>query len=212
MDEWISKKELLKVTGISYGQLYRWKREGLIPDKWFVKRSVYTGQETFLPRERILERIQFILDSKDSHSFQEIAAMLSPDANSRIYEAAMLMAIPNTLTPMGAMMDITGTEKINHAQALLILLAARASRTCSLSESEISTILKALWKWQKEFNLTQQSDGAIALLKTRAGLIPLYLHRESALEAGADGRIVFHMTITDMQTEFTKKLNELEEE
>ena len=134
MEEWISKKELLKVTGISYGQLYRWKREGLIPDAWFVKRSAYTGQETFLPRKRILERIQFILGSKDSHSIHEIADLLSPNANSRIYDAALLMSIPNTLTPMGIMMDITGTEKINHAQAILILLAAKIARTCSMTK------------------------------------------------------------------------------
>ena len=45
----ISKKDLLKTTGISYGQLYRWKREGLIPEEWFVKRSSPTGQETYFP-------------------------------------------------------------------------------------------------------------------------------------------------------------------
>ena len=43
----ISKKDLLKEMNISYGQLYRWKREGLIPDEWFNKQSVSTGQETF---------------------------------------------------------------------------------------------------------------------------------------------------------------------
>ena len=57
MDELISKKDLLQETGISYGQLYRWKRERLIPDAWFEKRSSYTGQETFFPRTLILERV-----------------------------------------------------------------------------------------------------------------------------------------------------------
>ena len=71
MDE-ISKKELLAETGISYGQLYRWKREGLIPDEWFVKRAAYTGQETWFPRERILERIGMILERKDDQSLEEI--------------------------------------------------------------------------------------------------------------------------------------------
>jgi len=71
MDE-ISKKDLLAETGISYGQLYRWKREGLIPEEWFVKRSAFTGQETFFPKERILERIGMILDMKDEQSLEEI--------------------------------------------------------------------------------------------------------------------------------------------
>lgn len=70
--EEISKKELLEKTGISYGQLYRWKREGLIPEEWFVKKSSYTGQETFFPRDRMLERIGVILEKKDDRSLEEI--------------------------------------------------------------------------------------------------------------------------------------------
>jgi DNA-binding transcriptional MerR regulator len=71
MDE-ISKKELLAQTGISYGQLYRWKREGLIPEEWFVKRSAFTGQETFFPRTRMLERVRAILTLKDGLSLDQI--------------------------------------------------------------------------------------------------------------------------------------------
>ena len=68
----ISKKELLAQTGISYGQLYRWKREGLIPEEWFEKRSAYTGQETFFPRKQVLERIEAIQAQKDDLSLSEI--------------------------------------------------------------------------------------------------------------------------------------------
>ena len=57
----ISKKDLLVVTGISYGQLYRWKRQQLIPEEWFIKKASYTGQETFFPREQIISRIETIL-------------------------------------------------------------------------------------------------------------------------------------------------------
>ena len=45
--ELISKKELLEKYAISYGALYRWKRKGLIPEDWFIKKSTVTGQETF---------------------------------------------------------------------------------------------------------------------------------------------------------------------
>ena len=68
----ISKKELLAQTGISYGQLYRWKREGLIPEEWFEKRSAYTGQETFFPRTLIMERIEIIQAQKEDLSLSEI--------------------------------------------------------------------------------------------------------------------------------------------
>ena len=38
-EELISKKELLDRFGISYGALYRWKRKGLIPEDWFIKKA-----------------------------------------------------------------------------------------------------------------------------------------------------------------------------
>ena len=61
----ISKKDLLLATGISYGQLYRWKRKGLIPEDWFVRKSTFTGQETFFPREKMLARVERVLSMKD---------------------------------------------------------------------------------------------------------------------------------------------------
>lgn len=76
----ISKKDLLAITGISYGQLYRWKRERLIPEEWFIKQSAYTGQETFFPREQILSRVKSILDLKDKYSLEELAKILAPEA------------------------------------------------------------------------------------------------------------------------------------
>ena len=79
----ISKKDLLKTTGISYGQLYRWKREGLIPEEWFVKRSSPTGQETYFPQEKILKRIHAIQQLKDSYSLEELARILTPEVSNR---------------------------------------------------------------------------------------------------------------------------------
>ncbi len=76
----ISKKEVLRLTGISYGQLYRWKRMGLIPEAWFIRRSTFTGQETFFPKEKIIKRIQEILKLKEEHSLEELVRLLSPEA------------------------------------------------------------------------------------------------------------------------------------
>ena len=69
----ISKKDLLKKYGISYGALYRWKRKGLIPEDWFIKRSTVTGQETFFPERLICERIELIQAKKDEASLDELA-------------------------------------------------------------------------------------------------------------------------------------------
>lgn len=74
----ISKKDLLDLTGISYGQLYRWKRKNLIPEEWFIKKSTYTGQETFFPREKILDRIDKIMNMKDDVMLDDMAEIFSP--------------------------------------------------------------------------------------------------------------------------------------
>ncbi len=76
LDE-ISKKDLLSITGISYGQLYRWKRQGLIPEEWFIKKASFTGQETYFPKDLVLDRIDKILELKDLKSLEEIADIIN---------------------------------------------------------------------------------------------------------------------------------------
>jgi hypothetical protein len=73
----ISKKELLDLTGISYGQLYRWKRKKLIPEEWFIRKSTFTGQETFFPKQTMLARIHNIINMKDDLSLDDLAGKLS---------------------------------------------------------------------------------------------------------------------------------------
>lgn len=76
-DALISKKELLALTGISYGALYRWKRKQLIPEDWFIKKSTFTGPETFFPREQVLERIAKIQEMKEQLSLDDLAVTFS---------------------------------------------------------------------------------------------------------------------------------------
>ncbi|MCM3040902.1 YhbD family protein [Paenibacillus motobuensis] len=78
-EDLISKKELLDLTGISYGQLYRWKRKNLIPEQWFIRKSSFTGQETFFPRDKIIRRIDKILNMKDDLSLDALADVFSPN-------------------------------------------------------------------------------------------------------------------------------------
>ncbi|MGZ4033183.1 MAG: YhbD family protein [Tumebacillaceae bacterium] len=77
-EELISKKDLLELKDISYGQLYRWKRKSLIPEDWFIRKSTFTGQETFFPKERILARIDKIINMKEDLSLDELADLFSP--------------------------------------------------------------------------------------------------------------------------------------
>jgi DNA-binding transcriptional MerR regulator len=95
----ISKKELLELTGISYGQLYRWKRKSLIPEDWFVRKSTFTGQETFFPKEKILARVDQIKNMKDGLSLDELADMFSPSPSEiavRFEDVAKQNIVTNT--------------------------------------------------------------------------------------------------------------------
>ena len=76
-NELISKKELLETYEISYGALYRWKRMGLIPEEWFIKKATVTGQETFFPRKLICKRMELIQKQKDDVSLDELAKRFS---------------------------------------------------------------------------------------------------------------------------------------
>ena len=87
----ISKKELLELTEISYGQLYRWKRKNLIPEEWFIKKSTFTGQETFFPKEMILDRVEKIKNMKGDISLDDLADMLSPNLMETVLEREKLV-------------------------------------------------------------------------------------------------------------------------
>ena len=89
----ISKKDLLKEMNISYGQLYRWKREGLIPDEWFIKQSVSTGQETFFKRSLIIPRIKQILSLKDKYELQEINKLFTENNDKQNFKARDVILI-----------------------------------------------------------------------------------------------------------------------
>lgn len=83
-EELIAKKDLLEQMQISYGQLYRWKRKQLIPESWFIRKATFTGQETFFPKKKILERIQAISEMKDTLSLDELAERFSPQSVAKI--------------------------------------------------------------------------------------------------------------------------------
>ena len=134
----ISKKEVLEVTGISYGQLYRWKREGLIPEEWFRKRPSKTGQETYLPRELILERIQFILGHKDSCSIEEMAGLLAHDSREGEFSAELMAQ----LTEIDA--DIRHAlreSSCSRMEAALLVIVSRLYTRYRLTLQEVAEIL-----------------------------------------------------------------------
>ena len=92
MDEdLISKKELLERYGISYGALYRWKRMGLIPASWFLRRSTQSGKETYFHTKQICQRVERILESKERVSLEELAAELAGQKQAAAAERKLIL-------------------------------------------------------------------------------------------------------------------------
>lgn len=103
-EELISKKALLERYAISYGALYRWKRKGLIPEEWFIKKATVTGQETFFPRELICQRVELILNRKEEVLLDELSRKLqssTPEAlviSTRYGEKKLLISDIHRIT------------------------------------------------------------------------------------------------------------------
>lgn len=142
----ISKKELLELTDVSYGQLYRWKRKSLIPEDWFIKKSSYTGQETYFPREKILDRIEKIKDMKDDVSLDNLAKVFSPQlADVFLNEEELLnknIVRPQTITMYK---DIYGDIKtFSFKKVLYISLLEKSLISGNVSLEEGKLILETL--------------------------------------------------------------------
>ena len=117
--ELISKKELLEKYSISYGALYRWKRKGLIPEDWFIKKATVTGQETFFPKELICERVEMILNQKEDFSLDD----LSRQFNEKSEEKSFL--ILNT---------VFGEKRLNFSDILSIFIESGSGEKTDITK------------------------------------------------------------------------------
>lgn len=117
----ISKKDLLKEMKISYGQLYRWKREGLIPDDWFIKQSVSTGQETYFKKDLIIPRIKTILELKDNYQLEDLKVFLSPDLKNKEFTLRNLILV-DQIDPLVLKTFAKNNDKFSIYEAVIIYI------------------------------------------------------------------------------------------
>ncbi|NHM30957.1 YhbD family protein [Neobacillus terrae] len=145
-EELISKKDLLELAGISYGQLYRWKRKDLIPEEWFVRKSTFTGQETFFPKEKILERIIKIQTMKENLSLDELADMFSPNIKNMEFEKDELIKrnIVSTTVMNFYMENEKGGQKFNILRMLEIFVLEKLLQSGDINLDEAKTVLEVL--------------------------------------------------------------------
>lgn len=167
-EELISKKELLLKTGISYGQLYRWKRQQLIPDAWFMKQSSYTGQETFFPKRKVLERIRTILQMKDSHSLEDLAAFFAPESADRSY---VLMDVREeaglTSSDVDLCIQLWGKYRVSFIELLLLSMLPDLDRDAQPTDDERREWIMTARRWA---DAGAKADRVVVVFRKRAML------------------------------------------
>ncbi|MCM3128256.1 MULTISPECIES: YhbD family protein [unclassified Paenibacillus] len=154
-EDLISKKDLLEITGISYGQLYRWKRKNLIPEDWFIRRSSFTGQETFFPRESILSRIHKIKNMKDDLSLDELADMFSPSVSTLLLTQEEIMhrqlVTPITMQLYIDQAELHETEQLEFEQLLCLYVLDQALSSGQMTRDEGVLLLRTFHSEYKKF-------------------------------------------------------------
>ncbi len=163
-EELISKKEILDITGISYGQLYRWKRKELIPEEWFIKKSSYTGQETFFPKEKILDRINKIIDLKDDMPLDDLAAMFTNKTNIQDVNEEYVIdkrIIREETLPIYK--DIFREKDVYTFRDILLMDILQSQFDLGkLTINEIEEMLKLI---DREYSNIEEKDGSIYVIR-----------------------------------------------
>jgi len=177
----ISEKEVLEKLGISYGQHYRWKRKGRIPESWFIRRATFTGQETFFPEEKIIARIERIVEMKESHPLDDLADLITARVNDKL-EVAF-----SKLRSLGWLDDeVIRACHLGDDQSML-----------SLQETLCIGVLRQLEHkaTKEEIDLVKQTlDGAVCadlIDRIRQERLMLYLLRKRLAAAGISAEISF---------------------
>ncbi|MHB1484227.1 MAG: DUF4004 family protein [Saccharofermentanales bacterium] len=173
----ISKKELMNETHISYGQLYRWKREKLIPEEWFIKQPSFTGQETFFPKTKIINRIKAIQELKDKYSLEELAKILSPEVSERNFtvdDLQLIDEIDKGLIP--CFYSIFGKSSFSYIDLLVLIAISSCKKEFSLQLKDIENLCQGVKDYLTEI---KQTD-FIFILLNKNGDYFIALHSEQA--------------------------------
>lgn len=204
-EELISKKELLELTDISYGQLYRWKRKNLIPEEWFIKKSSFTGQETFFPKDKILERIDKIKNMKDDVSLDEMAQVFSPQL-AEIFLTREEMLAKDIVSDMTLKIyaDMHKDEKTFTFEKILYLaIVEKFLKSGEAGVEEGRNILKTLEDFYPNF----QNKKCSVILLRKFGIAICFLTSEANdiyIEKGA--KLVLRLEVTKCIEEIKTKL------
>lgn len=180
MEELISKKDLLVEMDISYGQLYRWKRKKLIPEEWFMKKSTYTGQETFFPREKIMDRIHQILSMKDGASLDDLADKFSSDIpESMVRRREELLSLQILSKEIINLYEeiFKGKEEYNFEDILYMYISEDLLNQGHLSVEDMSRILRML---SDNYETIKDKDPSLSVYR-KFGVSVSLLHKNGEI-------------------------------
>jgi len=204
-EELIAKKELLEITNVSYGQLYRWKRKNLIPEEWFIKKSSYTGQETYFPRVKILDRIEKIINMKDDVSLDDLAQMFSPEL-ADVFLSELELIEKNIVTQRTLTMhkNVYGEVKtFSFEKILYILLLEKSLVSGNVSLEESKLIIETL---EENYKLLEGKNTEIIFLR-KFGMALCFLitvPNEIYIDKGA--KIILRLNISQCIEEIKTKI------
>lgn len=207
-EELISKKDLLLATGISYGQLYRWKRQRLLPDSWFMKMSSYTGQETYFPRKKVLERIGIILELKDTHSLDELADRFEPSGAGRMHSLLDAKeAMQLTASAFDACVRLWGKRGFTFLELLLIDSIAELERMALIGFEEMEEGFAAVRRWTAEGKGPADGEARLVALRKRGVVCFLLLEGKGGLQLDADSELLAARDLSERTHELQRKLS-----
>jgi len=203
--ELISKKELLDLTDISYGQLYRWKRKMLIPEDWFIRKSTFTGQETFFPKEKILNRIEKIKNMKEGASLDELADILSPaPADFQIERKALSGGKTVSSIALDLYEQIYGRQDVyTFLDVFYMYLTEKMLKAGEISAEEGKIALSTLSEHSTSFQ-GQQSELIFIRKLGSSSCLLVSIPNKIAFDKGT--KIVSRLKIADCTEEFKTKL------
>ncbi|MGG3467325.1 YhbD family protein [Neobacillus pocheonensis] len=204
-EELISKKELLELAGISYGQLYRWKRKDLIPEEWFVRKSTFTGQETFFPKEKILERINKIQTMKENLSLDELADMFSPSLSDLQLEKDELIK-RNIVS--GAVMNFylendQDGPKFNFSRMLEVYVLEKLLQSGEINLDEGKMLLQVL---KDNSGLIKQKSCELLITRKLGVSSCLLLINTEEIHFERGTKVVVHVSLMTCMEEIKSKL------
>jgi DNA-binding transcriptional MerR regulator len=195
--ELISKKDLLLACGISYGQLYRWKRKGLIPEDWFVRKSSFTGQETYFPREKMLARVERILAMKDEDvSLDEIAEAVSSAPLPDTFAREDLLQ--RDVVSAGAL-DLfaerhPGTSELRFAELLAVAVADTLLRSGDAGREDA---LAAIATLEEDWTTCEAASCDLVLLRKMGVSTVVIVSTASELLAESGARVVVRVSLPE---------------